>query len=239
MISVWVWGDSKGTLSPSFSLSVCLSVREPPLGSLWGKTLRTNSTTHIPPATQCTQTFTVKKRHKLHYYSARITTRYTARRQWAAHTHTQTQSAAQTQRGHTGTQKFSGWWAKCWSQAAVMNLRFWEWTLEGWNWAGRCVPCLRRRWLRRRRRGGSCTCKDVHNKRHKQQVFSHHLLSTCVFWLTSKSWLFTTAAWEDEDDVNGGNIREKTLCSQRSIKCTLAWLIIFVLWLSVVVSGAA
>lgn len=37
-----------------------------------------------------------------------------------------------------------------------------------------------------------------------------------------KSWLFTTAAWEDEDDVNGGNIREKTLCSQRSIKCMLA-----------------
>lgn len=73
-----------------------------------------------------------------------------------------------------------------------------------------------------RGRWGSCTCKDVHNKRHKQQVLPHHLLSTCVFWLTSKSWLFTTAAWEDEDDVNGRNIREKTSCSQRSVKCTLA-----------------
>lgn len=36
-----------------------------------------------------------------------------------------------------------------------------------------------------RGRWGSCTCKDIHNKRHKQQVLPHHLLSTCVFWLTS------------------------------------------------------
>lgn len=145
----WLVCGCEGTakaLSRPLSLSLCVSLCESRLWGHCGERPWGQTAPHIYPQQHSAHkhTHSQLKRDKLHYYSTRITTWLPGGSEPDTHTHTHAQSAAQTQRGHTGTQKSSGWWAKCWGQAAVMNLRFWEWTLESWNWAGRCVLCLRR-----------------------------------------------------------------------------------------------
>lgn len=58
MISVWVWGDSKGTLSPSFSLSLSLCARAAS-GVTVGKDLEDKQHhTYTPRKQQCTHAYT-------------------------------------------------------------------------------------------------------------------------------------------------------------------------------------